>query len=129
MDISEKTIIKLLPFESAVLDMIVKDETLSAEDGVILKQQMKEAIIISRKMTGVGFFTDFQINEGSPHFNKQTFTIGNKVRATIPGIEYGVGFVLFIEKGVVKTLEGFTNADTWPDPWPNNEEYKVFDEQ
>ena len=37
------------------------------------------------------------------------------VSARIDGMEHGAGFVLWVEDGVLETLEGFSYVEPWPD--------------
>ena len=131
MNISDATAIKILPFESAVLDGLVaqKNEDLSPEDISILNEQMKGAIILSRTMTGVGFYTKFLVDKKAQQLDKKSLQISG-VGANISGVEHGAGFILFIKEGVIDNLEGFTYAeDRWPDPWPSATplEWSIFE--
>lgn len=82
-----------------------------------LKEQFES--VESKKITdtGVGFFIDYKVSshrlDEKKYSNK--FHIGD-VDGTINGMGKNVGFVLFIEKGYIVTLEAYTyGADEWPE--------------
>ena len=81
-----------------------------------LRRQFERCHVASRETTGVGFFTDLDIEtdvERAPVKPGRMFL--HDVTVTIEGLERGAGFVLFVEDGVLDTLEGFTYDEPWPD--------------
>jgi len=81
-----------------------------------LRRQFERCHVASRQMTGVGFFTELDIEtdvERAP-VKPGRLCLGD-VTVTIEGMERGAGFVLFVEGGVLDTLEGFTYDEPWPD--------------
>ena len=81
-----------------------------------IKQQYENAIVLSRKFTGVGFFTDFHVEDTSLHLNEDVnFELGGN-HIAINGLRHGIGLVLFIRKGVISFLEGYTYQEKW---WPS----------
>jgi hypothetical protein len=124
MKISEKTIIKLTSLENEVLDVIASQ--LDAPDRAVLLKQFENTIILSRTMTGVGFYVNFSVDKSAPQLLIKFANIGN-VTAEIPGLEHGAGFNLYVKDGIVKHLEGYCFDDQWPDPWPNDKPFKVKD--
>jgi len=116
---------RLSALERAVLDLLLSRE----EDGYeALREQLTTAEVIARRMTGAGFFTDLGVSQDAP---RAPSSVGNPlghgkaheqdVFADIEGMEYGAGFVLWLEDGQISTLEGFSYADAWP------EEVTAFD--
>jgi hypothetical protein len=63
----------LNPLEQAVLDLIVSRDV---EGYPALRQQLAAVEVVSRKLTGVGFFTDLTVPCGSP---RAPTTVGNPV--------------------------------------------------
>jgi hypothetical protein len=61
LTISDKSAIRLHPLERQVLEkLFIKTDTeLSPQDLNALEMQLKAAIILSREMTGHGFYTKF----------------------------------------------------------------------
>lgn len=100
--------------EKSVMDMLLHGEH---ELFKTLKEQFES--VESKKITntGVGFFIDYKVSshrlDEKKYSNK--FHIGD-VDGTINGMGKNVGFVLFIEKGYIVTLEAYTyGADEWPE--------------
>jgi len=83
-----------------------------------LRHQYDNSTLESRKFTGVGFFTHFKVNVSIlPVASGKTFQIGD-VDAHVDNIVDAIGFVLFVEKGYLSTLEGYTLlADKWPNDY------------
>ena len=98
--------------EKAVIDMLLEgnDEVL-----IVLRKQLDACKVRSRELTGVGFFTEFDVPDSMEvSLNVRSFKIGD-VFAEIEGVEHGAGFILFVEDGTIAMLEGFT----FDGPWPN----------
>lgn len=91
-----------------------------AMDG--LRGQLDVCRIKARRFTGVGFFTDIVVPQ-----RLAVAEIGRRVlsgmNAELDGLQYGAGFLLFIEDGMLDMLEGFTYGDA---SWPNRiERYTI----
>ncbi|MCL2311624.1 MAG: hypothetical protein FWC41_03890 [Firmicutes bacterium] len=92
-------------------DMENKALRLILRDHPPLLNQLKNAVIAKREFTGVGFFTDFLIdNNVFCGKNMQISDVGAKINNSVE-----IGFVLFIEKGKLDFLEGYTYDAPWPD--------------
>ena len=88
---------------------------LLAGDGPTLEQlrrQLEVATVSSREHSGVGFFTNFEV-PAELRLSFNTLHLEG-VEATIAGLQYGAGFVVFISDGVIDCLEGFTYGEDWP---------------
>ena len=97
-----------------VMELLLKgeDEVLS-----VLREQYKNANIISEEDGEVGFYINYQINKicAIPNNYNGTFQIGD-VDGTVDDIDGAVGFVLYIKNGYMIMLEGYTNViDKWPE--------------
>lgn len=102
----------LTPLEDQLLQML-----LSGDNDVlaVLRQQAKEARVKSRKMTGVGFFTEFIVSPQAPRVKgRPTFKLGD-VNGTADHVKDGLGFVLYVTDGALSMLEGYTYDELWPD--------------
>jgi hypothetical protein len=119
--ISDKSVIRLHPLEKQVLDALLAltNRELSVSDLKLLTIQIRQAIILSREMTGHGFYTRFFVAESALRLpNHQSLWFG-AVFSDVPGLNHGAGFQLYIKDGAVNELEGFCLDGPWPDPWPS----------
>lgn len=101
--------------ENLVMTMLLKGEhkILAA-----LRQQAKFLKVKTREQTGVGFFTEFSIMSGAVRLESfPTFHLGNVI-GTTSNLANGIGFLLFITKGVITMLEGYTYGEPWPSEFP-----------
>ena len=101
---------ELTTFEKAVLEKLLYGEHPVLEN---LRFQLKQSRITSREFTGVGFFIHFGVDTKLV-YEDVNFEIGD-VDAKIDGVQYGVGFVLFIRQGRLFMLEGYTYDESWPE--------------
>lgn len=110
----------LTPLEKSVLDTLLDK---AGEPFDTLRQQLSYSTVSSREFTGVGFFTSFALShEAQVKRDLPDMTLGD-IGAELPGLEHGVGFVLFIRGGVVSMLEGFPFDEKWPE---SADEFKLF---
>lgn len=106
--------------ESAVLEKLLLGNLESLQ---ILRNQMSKIVSVTRECTGFGFFTSFQIEPTAPRLAMQKLTPWGDVGAIIPGMECDVGFLLWIDNGLMIELEGYTYGD---EPWPTKfEQFQV----
>jgi hypothetical protein len=102
----------LTTLEEQVLEMLLRgnDQVLD-----VLRQQVKGAQVSSREMTGVGFFTSFEVPAEAPRVKaRPKFELGD-VNGTADNVNHGLGFLLFVNDGALKMLEGYTYDEPWPD--------------
>ena len=102
-------------FEQKVMQMLLAGEGQSLKS---LRSQYNQSNIKSRDFTGVGFFTDYSVEDDGlkiGHINTQIGSVYgdyNNIGA--------VGFLLFIRDGWIDFLEGYTmGIDEWPDSYEN----------
>ena len=98
--------------ENQVIRMLLAgdDEALA-----VLRQQIDHAKVSSRRMTGVGFYTDFIIPpEVARIVDLPSFKLGD-VNGTAANVMNGLGFLLYVTDGALSMLEGYT----YDEPWPN----------
>lgn len=96
-------------FENDVLNKLL---TGNHENLRVLRKQYSEASF-KRKLTGVGFFLDFDVPNGCDRVSPEKCELGDVV-AKVKGLEHGSGFVLFVENGLLKTLEAYSFEEPWP---------------
>ncbi|MFZ5789556.1 MAG: hypothetical protein ACOY3L_02550 [Pseudomonadota bacterium] len=103
---------RLSQFESDVLHAIVRDRF--GESSKLMAQI--DALSLERKeMTGVGMYLYFQLTDEDKKVPEvQDEIISSRVGASLPQLHNDIGFVLYIEKGVIKMLECYTVDEPWP---------------
>src|SRR5262245_4143233 len=79
-----------------------------------LSEQVAGAAVTKRDLTGVGFFTYFEVAPSVHRLHHPGRLIIDDVHASLADLEYPLGFLLFVENGVIDVLEGFAYGDEWP---------------
>ena len=103
----------LEPLEEAVLTKLLVGELPVL---VELRAQLPFLSVAKRTLTGVGFFTEFTVSPGAipVPLPKGAGPLGD-VEADIERLEHGAGFLLFVKKGFLHTLEGYSMDEPWPE--------------
>jgi hypothetical protein len=70
-----------------------------------LKRQLDRAVVLSRLNSGGGFFTDISVETDTPIIPAKV--LGYNTFARVEGLEFGLGFVLFVRDGRIHQLEGY----------------------
>lgn len=101
----------LTHFELAVLNKLLEGGDPVLE---VLRAQSKEIDVARREFTGVGFYTWFVVSPDAPLIpSLKSFTFGDVV-AQIEKLQYGAGFLLHVERGVMQFLEAYCYEESWP---------------
>jgi hypothetical protein len=79
-----------------------------------LRAQYAAATVTGVELTGAGFFVEFSVPSDAPRVEPPQLT-GGSVRIRVEGLEHGAGCLLFVRDGTLKTLEGFTYGEEWPE--------------
>lgn len=98
--------------EREVLDLLLAGDhpTLAT-----LRAQAARARVVARKLSGVGFFTDFEIPaDARTVSHPRDFEIGD-VEAELEGLARVASFTVFIRKGRLDFLEAHTYGEPWPE--------------
>jgi hypothetical protein len=97
------------------LEQTVMQALLDGDDDIlsILREQLKSTLVVKRKMTGVGFYTTFEVSADVPRAGDESFKFGDVV-ASIFGLKHGAGFLLYVKLGVLQMLEGYSYDEPWP---------------
>jgi hypothetical protein len=103
----------LLPLEEAVVDMLLAGEHPSLAK---LRAQLPVAAVRSRQSNGEGFFVEFDLpaDVERPSIRQKSLHIGD-VKATLPELKRGAGFILFVREGRLAMLEAFSFDEPWPE--------------
>lgn len=102
------------------LERRVAEKLLNGDTEVLanLRRQLDVCKITKREMTGVGFFTTFDVPTDVPRVTRSSFKLGD-VNATIDDLKHGAGFLLYIDSGTLIMLEGYTYDEPWPEHTDN----------
>lgn len=100
---------KLTEFERKILDAyLVGDFPLFAD----LRDQLNAISVTKRQCTPVGFFVDFEAVHSETKLGGLDCQMGD-VNVILPSLQLGMGTVLYIAKGRIELLEGFTFGEEW----------------
>jgi hypothetical protein len=103
----------LTPLESAVLEWLFTGEHAVL---VSLLAQARKAKVVSREMSGAGFYTNLEIPADVPDAPVRPGVIQfGDVAAQIDGTSRGAGFIIWIRERRLAVLEGYTFEESWPE--------------
>ncbi len=104
-----------LEFEKKLMETLLAGDDPTLEG---LRHQYLNSNVKKRQFTGAGFFTNFSVKDGiEPVAKGKTFQIDD-IDASMGSAEGAIGFILFVEKGYLSMLEGYTlSSDVWPDDY------------
>jgi len=108
-----------MDFKLTLLESEAMEWLLQGDEPVLeaLRQQFSLARILSRELTGYGFYLNFEIPPGVKGLDelhvKPRFYLGD-VEAHVDSLERVVGFLLWIKNGKLDFLEGHTIDERWP---------------
>jgi len=103
--------LSLCELEHLIMMMLLDGDS---EQMSCLRSQYVNASVKSRKTTGVGFFTLYELpGNARPLIDKPSFSYGDVI-AHLDGIFHGTGFVLHVREGLISMLEGYTYDEVWP---------------
>ena len=103
----------LTKLERRVLEMM-----LNSDNDILasLNRQLDSICVTSREVSSAGFFTHFYVPidcKTSSVNSSVSFKFGD-VCADIEGLKFGAGFLLYVENGYLKMLEGYSYDEPWP---------------
>jgi len=96
----------LWPIERAVLDATGQDYPQFAE---ALNRQAELARVTDFENTGAGFFSTVVVSPEAPPLQAKSPLDG--AYGDVVGIEHGMGFVVFLEGGLLSLIEGYCHGD------------------
>jgi len=103
--------------QATPLERKIVNALLAGEHPVLaeLREQAAHLSVRSREKTGVGVFTNFEVDRaGAAPIRRNRVVLGDGVIST-PRLQHGAGSALFVENGYISTLEVFTYDEPWPD--------------
>jgi hypothetical protein len=94
--------------EQSVLNAICE---MYPKDRAALEAQLASATLLRRENTGAGFYTYFAM-EPPPDTAIQGKRIRPGPTAKVGGLQYGMGFILWLKEGCVECLEGYSHDES-----------------
>lgn len=80
-----------------------------------LRRQFETCSVGTRELTGVGFYTNLVVEESVAARVEGDLMFSDVVAQQVGGLQHGACFVLYIESGVLKMLEGCSYDEPWPE--------------
>jgi hypothetical protein len=82
----------------------------------IVLAQLALTTCTSRDYTGVGLYTELQVDPAAPMLDEARWKIEDlpKGHAEHPGLPAGVGLILWVKDGYISCLESYTYQGSWP---------------
>ncbi len=104
---------ELSKFEHTILKALIKNDP----EENILREQLKSSSVFKREYTGVGLYTNIEINNETSRLSKSNRYIEDvpKVHLVHPELEAGAGALLWFKDGFISTLECYTYEGDWPE--------------
>ena len=96
------------PLELAALNSIFQETPVIAHS---LTAQLGAATPIERVNSGAGFFTTISVPSDAPPVAGPS-VLGKETSVRVSGLEYGLGFVLFMADGRLSKLEGYAYGES-----------------
>jgi hypothetical protein len=104
---------RFIKFETELMGKLLEGDGDNLE---ILRRQYEAATVKTREFSGAGFFTTFYVPEKSTRLPREESLRLDGITGKINGVANGAGFVLFVKKGAIHLLEGYTYGDEhWPE--------------
>jgi hypothetical protein len=98
--------------EFAAIELLLRGEHPAL---AVLRQQVEHSRVARRELTGAGFFTELAVDRSVPAAQVAQRTIRLRdVEADLEGLEHGAGFILLVEDGFLRSLEGYSYEEPWP---------------
>src|SRR5262245_42269279 len=92
------------------------DALLAGEHPILeqLRVQYRAASPVTRELSGAGFFLEFEVPSHVPRVAPPNFELGD-LAFELEGLEHEGGAILFVRDGVIRTLEGYSFENSWPE--------------
>jgi hypothetical protein len=95
---------QLTELERAAIEAILAEKP---DHSGALSEQLQSVTVEKRENTGAGFFTMISVSSLAPAAIVSS-PLGLKVFASVDGMEYGLGMLIFFEHGRMSLLEGYS---------------------
>lgn len=104
---------RLNKLEKLLIQQFIKDEKIEIAKRII---NLNLINISTRDLTGVGFFTQLENCDELKVFSTNHSFKWGKLGAKLNAEKIDTGYLIYIEKGYIDTIEGYTyGGDDWPE--------------
>lgn len=107
---------EFLFFEKTCLQSIIKNDIpLESETDIQrLLEQVEVAKVQERNISERAFFTSYYYETEVERASDVPTKYYGSMHALVPSLSGGIGFGLYIDNGLIASLEGYTYGETWP---------------
>lgn len=97
--------------EKAVIERFLADPAMRPNRRSI---NFESVNVRSREFTGAGFITDFQRSDELSLFDESISLRWGKIGARLNASRTDTGYLVYIDKGYLSAIEGYTYGEDWP---------------
>jgi len=97
--------------EKAVIERFLADPALRSNKRSI---NFEAVNVRSREFTGVGFLTDFHRSDELKLFDEGVSLRWGKIGVRLNASRTDSGYLVYVDEGYLKTIEGYTYGEDWP---------------
>src|SRR5260221_5640419 len=101
---------QLIEIERELLEAILSTTHMRSA----LRSQIDTVTVVSRRYTGVGFYSELAVAPDSEAIDPPNLELGRELYVDIENVPQGAGAVLFVRNGFLSMLELFTFSDPLP---------------
>ncbi|MCA9677456.1 MAG: hypothetical protein KC464_20700 [Myxococcales bacterium] len=102
----------LLPLEKEVIRKFLSDESTRPSRTEV---NLDIVSVVSREMTGVGFFTELARCEELHLFADDVSMKAGRVGARVGPARIDTGYLIYVDGGYISTIEGYCYGEAWPE--------------
>jgi hypothetical protein len=108
--------------ERAVVEWFLRDPQLPPLRGDVSLEKIN---VVARDFTGVGFLTRLEPTEETKLFEDGVTLRWGQVGARVNAPKVETGYVVYVDDGYLRTIEGYTYGDDWPETVDSFELYEL----
>lgn len=108
--------------ERAVVEWLLKDPQLHPLRAEV---DFEKINVVARDFTGMGFLTHLEPSEETRLFEEGVALRWGQVGARLNTPKIETGYVVYVDNGYLRTLEGYTYGDDWPESIDSFELYEL----
>lgn len=107
--------------EKIIMGRLLNDPALKPVKAAI---DFGRVVVVERNMTGAGFFTGFERSDELKMFDASVSLRWENVGARLNASGLETGYIAYVDDGYLRTLEGYTYGEEWPENISSIEVYE-----